>query len=404
MISKVQFHIFEELDTVLINTRAKCAHEQLAFRTILEDPRDRLPRSNERIFSLRKLSRPVQRSVWSKDFAQRKSIVKRWNFCRSFRTKINTNLWSSNEKVLFVRIDENSLFDVFPFSLILASIHSDDLETARKIVRNLQVNLPSDGAAAATSRVLDEFFSKVFRNLNEKNAQSIDFIGDFIGFLSKLDIFVNNSSIGEIEKFLSKFEWKIFSSESDRRVSLSDFRRILSFSARRPFIQSSVLNLRKRRENFFSFSGSCKDLPGIVLEAGDLTDQEFKVLENYLLESAYSKNEVYNVRKTESTRFLRERLAAFELSRKSSGSHRILFSSFQQITTLSNFLPSKPQIIIQRFSFFLTPMNFVFCSRFKVNLDRLPLRKPENLTHFSRERFKIDSNIFTNSSAELCSD
>jgi hypothetical protein len=43
------------------------------------------------------------------------------------------------------------------------------------------------------------------------------------------------------------------------------------------------------------FSGTCKELPGVSLLSGELSDDEFDFLCNYLLESAYTTKEVYNV-------------------------------------------------------------------------------------------------------------
>jgi hypothetical protein len=43
------------------------------------------------------------------------------------------------------------------------------------------------------------------------------------------------------------------------------------------------------------FSGACKDIPGVNLLRGDLSDDEFDFLRNYLMETAYTTKEVYNV-------------------------------------------------------------------------------------------------------------
>ena len=44
-----------------------------------------------------------------------------------------------------------------------------------------------------------------------------------------------------------------------------------------------------------TFSGVCKQLPGVSLASGDISDEDFYFLRNYLLESAYTSKEVYNV-------------------------------------------------------------------------------------------------------------
>jgi hypothetical protein len=46
----------------------------------------------------------------------------------------------------------------------------------------------------------------------------------------------------------------------------------------------------------FVISGACKQLPGLNLSSGELTDEEFEFLRQYLIESAYTSKEVYNVR------------------------------------------------------------------------------------------------------------
>ena len=43
------------------------------------------------------------------------------------------------------------------------------------------------------------------------------------------------------------------------------------------------------------FSGACKEIPGVSLSNSELSDDEFDFLRNYLLESAYTTKEVYNV-------------------------------------------------------------------------------------------------------------
>ncbi len=43
------------------------------------------------------------------------------------------------------------------------------------------------------------------------------------------------------------------------------------------------------------FSGTCKQLPGLNLSSGELSDDEFNLLRNYLMESAYTAKEVFNV-------------------------------------------------------------------------------------------------------------
>ena len=52
---------------------------------------------------------------------------------------------------------------------------------------------------------------------------------------------------------------------------------------------------RTIRDDFGRFSGVCKQLPAVRLTAGDLTDEEFRQLRDYLMETAYASNEVYNV-------------------------------------------------------------------------------------------------------------
>jgi hypothetical protein len=45
----------------------------------------------------------------------------------------------------------------------------------------------------------------------------------------------------------------------------------------------------------FLFSGACKQLPGLSLSSGELSDDEFNLLRNYLMQSAYTAKEVFNV-------------------------------------------------------------------------------------------------------------
>ena len=42
-------------------------------------------------------------------------------------------------------------------------------------------------------------------------------------------------------------------------------------------------------------SGVCKQLPGISLQTGELNEEEFQCLRDYLIKKAYAKDEVYNV-------------------------------------------------------------------------------------------------------------
>jgi hypothetical protein len=59
-------------------------------------------------------------------------------------------------------------------------------------------------------------------------------------------------------------------------------------------IQSKIIRINNLFK-YFLFSGVCKQLPGLSLSSGELSDDEFEFLRNYLIESAYTSKEVYNV-------------------------------------------------------------------------------------------------------------
>lgn len=61
-------------------------------------------------------------------------------------------------------------------------------------------------------------------------------------------------------------------------------------------IQSNSHFLPKKKQRRFPFSsGTCKQIPGLKLQNGDLPDEDFEFLRQYLLKSAYTDKEVYNV-------------------------------------------------------------------------------------------------------------
>lgn len=61
------------------------------------------------------------------------------------------------------------------------------------------------------------------------------------------------------------------------------------------FIQGKTIQRLDVHVTVFVISGVCKQLPGVSLASGDISDEGFHFLRNYLLESAYTTKEVYNV-------------------------------------------------------------------------------------------------------------
>ena len=90
------------------------------------------------------------------------------------------------------------------FSLILAALHNDDLIIAKKLLVNLQIPPKTDNAAATMSSPLNEMMRDVFRNLNPRNSHVEEFIENLFQYLSQLDSFIEQSSVTEIQNFLSK--------------------------------------------------------------------------------------------------------------------------------------------------------------------------------------------------------
>lgn len=83
----------------------------------------------------------------------------------------------------------------------------------------------------------------------------------------------------------------------DKHENHLEFHHKITIVERPSFRQGKtfVENRKKQLKKMNHFSGICKQLPGIRLTAGELTEDEFQQLRDYLMETAYGSNEVYNV-------------------------------------------------------------------------------------------------------------
>ncbi|CAF0878057.1 unnamed protein product [Adineta ricciae] len=156
--------------------------------------------------------------------------------------------------------------------LILAALHNDDVQSAIKLLDNLNVPLPSDSAAATLSTSLTEMVRDVFRNLNENNPNTSEFIERLFQYLSTLDYFMEKSAIEEMQMFFDKFKGKAYQYGTTMVYP----------------------------------NGTCKQLSGVSLKSSELSNDDFHFLQNYLMESAYTDKEVFNTTTpTEFKRFQR---------------------------------------------------------------------------------------------------
>ncbi|UJR31882.1 hypothetical protein I4U23_019356 [Adineta vaga] len=144
--------------------------------------------------------------------------------------------------------------------LILAAVHNDDIQAATKLLKNFKHPLPNDSAAATMSSSLTEMIRDIFRNLNENNTNAYEFIEHLFQYLSTLDYFMEKPAIDEMQTFFDKLKPKML-----------QYGTTLVFP-----------------------NGACKQLPGVNLSNGELSDDDFKFLQNYLMESAYTDKEVFN--------------------------------------------------------------------------------------------------------------
>jgi len=78
------------------------------------------------------------------------------------------------------------------------------MNAAIKLIRNLKSPPPSDSAAATISSLLSDMVRDMFRNLNEKNENSYEFIENLFHYLSTLDYFIEKSAIDEMQTFFTK--------------------------------------------------------------------------------------------------------------------------------------------------------------------------------------------------------
>jgi hypothetical protein len=78
------------------------------------------------------------------------------------------------------------------------------MNAAIKLIRNLKSPPPSDSAAATISSLLNDMVRDMFRNLNEKNENSYEFIENLFHYLSTLDYFIEKSAIDEMQTFFTK--------------------------------------------------------------------------------------------------------------------------------------------------------------------------------------------------------
>lgn len=90
------------------------------------------------------------------------------------------------------------------YSLVLATLHNDDLDAAIKLIGNLKSPPPSDSAAATTSNFLTEMIRDIFRNLNENHPKAAEFIECLFRYLSTLDHFIEQPAVDEMQTFFAK--------------------------------------------------------------------------------------------------------------------------------------------------------------------------------------------------------
>jgi hypothetical protein len=93
---------------------------------------------------------------------------------------------------------------MYIYSLILAALHNDDFDVAIKLMENLKTPPPNDSAAATTSSLLNDMVRDIFRNLDEKNAKTYEFIEHLFRYLSTLDYFIEKSAVDEMRIFFAK--------------------------------------------------------------------------------------------------------------------------------------------------------------------------------------------------------
>jgi len=93
---------------------------------------------------------------------------------------------------------------LYIYSLILAALHNDDINAAIKLIRNIKSPPPNDSAAATKSSLLNDMVRDIFRNLNDKNENSYEFIENLFHYLSTLDYFIGKSAVDEMQIFFTK--------------------------------------------------------------------------------------------------------------------------------------------------------------------------------------------------------
>ncbi|CAF1322323.1 unnamed protein product [Adineta steineri] len=169
-----------------------------------------------------------------------------------------TRLWREAYTYLPFVNDDDQLQAIR--DLILAALHNNDIDAAIKLLQNLKTPPPSDSAAATMSSTLTDIIRDIFRNLDENNKNAYEFIEHLFHYLSTLDYFIEKSAIDEIQTFFDKL----------------------------------VPNIYGYGTTLVYPSGACKQLPGFNLSNGELTDDDFNFLRNYLMENAYTEKEVFN--------------------------------------------------------------------------------------------------------------
>jgi hypothetical protein len=88
--------------------------------------------------------------------------------------------------------------------LILAALHNDDIDAAMKLIQNFKTPPLNDGAAATMSTSLNDLVRDMFRNLNENNPKTFQFIEHLFRYLSTLDCFIETSAVDEMQTFFAK--------------------------------------------------------------------------------------------------------------------------------------------------------------------------------------------------------
>ncbi|CAF3334252.1 unnamed protein product [Rotaria sp. Silwood2] len=169
-----------------------------------------------------------------------------------------TRLWHEAYSYLPFTNDDDQLQAMT--NVTLAALHNDDIDTAIKLIKTLKNPPPSDSAAATISSSLNDMVRDMFRTLNENNENANEFIKHLFNYLSTLDYFIEKSAVDEMKTFFAKYKPNTFN-----------------------YGTTTVYP-----------SGTCKQLPGLSLASGELSDDEFNFLLNYLMETAYAAKEVYN--------------------------------------------------------------------------------------------------------------